>query len=103
MVFALRSLGLLFGLGIAFAVGGALAGDPAAAYAWLERERAALPGGASVELVAIEEIEGDATVFTIRYLPSNELATVTCRPVFDYGWTCTAVRNQFVEREELVG
>ncbi|MGD9739844.1 MAG: hypothetical protein AB7O56_07260 [Bauldia sp.] len=94
---------MLAGLGAALGASAANAGDPAAAYAWLEQERSALPGGASVELIAIEEIEGDATVFTIRYLPSNELATVTCRPVFDYGWTCTAVRNQFVEREELVG
>ncbi|MCC6736555.1 MAG: hypothetical protein IT534_10585 [Bauldia sp.] len=79
------------------------AADPAAVYAWLERERAGLAGGASIELVRIEEIGSDATVFTILYLPQRDVATVTCQPVFEYGWTCTMVRNAFVERELMLG
>lgn len=98
-----RLVGGVLGLGVLAAPAMAHAADPGAVYAWLERERATLTGGASIELVRIEEIGSDATVFTIVYLPQNEVATVTCQPVFDYGWTCTTVRNAFVERERMLG
>jgi hypothetical protein len=98
-----RLVGGVLGLGVFTAPVLAHAADPGAVYAWLERERAALAGGASIELLGIEDREGDTTVFTIVYLPQNDVATVTCQPVFEYGWTCTTVRSAFVERERMLG
>lgn len=95
--------GGLLGLTALLAPAVAEAADAAAVQAWLERERAALIEGASIELLRIEEIGSDTTVFTIIYLPQRDVATVTCQPVFEYGWTCTAVRNAFVERELMLG
>jgi len=98
-----RLIGGVLGLGVLSAPAVTQAADPGAVYAWLERERATLTGGVSIELIGIEDREGDTTVFTILYLPRNEVATVTCQPVFDYGWTCTTVRSAFVERERMLG
>ena len=98
-----RFVGGVLGLGVLAAPVVAHAADPEAVTAWLERERATLSNGASVELVRIEAIGSEVTVFTILYRPRNEVATVTCQPVFEYGWTCSTVRNAFVERELMLG
>ncbi len=56
-----------------------------------------------LKLIPNITVPANATVFTIVYLPQNDVATVTCQPVFEYGWTCTTVRSAFVERERMLG
>ncbi|MGV8839026.1 MAG: hypothetical protein ACWA6X_01850 [Bauldia sp.] len=98
-----RRFGWVAAIGVTVAASASAAADPAAVHAWIERERAALTAGASIELVRIEEMGSETTVFTIIYLPQRDVATVTCQPVFEYGWTCVMVRNAFVERELMLG
>lgn len=79
------------------------AADRMPVYAWIEVEQRRLPVGASVELLAIEETASMGTIFTVRYLPDGQRATVTCVPLLDDGWTCSVTRSVFVECGERLG